>query len=262
MSESNVTLKNRDFKGSKLRCLMLTNSPQKQIARCLTELVQPLGAVDCELHNWMPGGFLQPSEARLGEEKLFLFHKDRESLTDWWLAAKGRANTPNWDLVASCKIEGKDGLILVEAKAHKSELNSGGKKVPDPESEGSRKNHERISAAIEEANRGLNAQSTGWKLSHKTHYQLCNRFAWSWKLASLGIPVILVYLGFLNADEMPVPFSSADEWSVAVREYSRGVVPDSAWGGKLVIGNTPIYPMIRSLDLKWVQFGDVAGGKR
>ena len=36
----------------------------------------------------------------------------------------------------------------------------------------------------------------------RNHYSLCNRVAWAWKLAQLGVPVVWVYLGFLNATEM------------------------------------------------------------
>ena len=31
---------------------------------------------------------------------------------------------------------------------------------------------------------------------------MSNRFAWAWKLASSSVPVVLIYLGFLRADEM------------------------------------------------------------
>lgn len=248
--DNRMTFQKRDLKGSRLRCLMLTSFPQKRIANCLTELIQPYGTVKHETDNWMPRGFLDPDEARLGETDMFLKPTVVASLTDWWLAVKPRANTPNWDLVATCTIEGKQGLILVEAKAHKSELNCGGKAKPT--SENGRNNHEHIHAAIEEANSSLNTQGSGWALSRDTHYQLCNRFAWSWKLASLGIPVVLVYLGFLNADEMPDPFPSADSWNDAVRAYSSGIIPDGAWESMLMVDKTPIYPIIRSLDLQFV----------
>jgi hypothetical protein len=42
----------------------------------------------------------------------------------------------------------------------------------------------------------------GWTLSRDSHYQLTNRFAWAWKLASMGVPVVLGYLGFQGAAEM------------------------------------------------------------
>lgn len=252
-SERRVALQERDLKGSRLRCLMLTGQPPGLAARCLTELVQPHGVVDSvdgKEQEWMPQGFLKPDEAKLGETERFLEGKHRKGLTDWWLDVKPGANTPNWDLVATSMIEGRRGLILVEAKAHKSELASAGKR--DPRTENGCKNHRRIGAAIEEANTSLNSQGPGWRLSRDTHYQLCNRFAWSWKLASMGIPVVLVYLGFLNADEMPNPFPSAGAWCDAVREYSNGIVPDGVWESKVMVGDTPIYPIIRSLDFQWV----------
>lgn len=206
----------------------------------------------------MPRGFLEPDEAKLGDAELFLNSQDRENLADWWLSVKPFANTPNWDLVATCHIEGRRGLLLVEAKAHQDELKTTGKGDPDPDSENSKKNHGRIAAAIDGANRRLNAQGSGWALSRDTHYQLCNRFAWSWKVASMGIPVVLVYLGFLNADEMPGPFPSAEAWREAVCEHSRGILPDGVWESRVMVGNTPVYPIIRSLDLQCVPFGNSA----
>ena len=62
------------------------------------------------------------------------------------------------------------------------------------------------------------------------HYQLSNRFAWLWKLASLGIPVVLLYLGFLNAQDMtddgPL-FRSEEEWTRAMKDHRRGAVDET-----------------------------------
>jgi hypothetical protein len=255
-SERTVTLQKRHLKGSRLRCLMLTSLARKQIARSLTELVQPYGVVDSDKDQWMPQGFLQSDEARLGEAELFLNPKQRKRVTDWWLAVQQRANTPNWDLVATCEVHGGQGLVLCEAKAHKSELASAGKSKPTTEN--GWKNHDHIGAAIEDANTSLNSLGSGWALSRDTHYQLSNRFAWTWKLASMGIPVLLVYLGFLNVDEMPDPFPCAATWRDGVEQYSDGIVPASVWESKVMVGNTPIYPIIRSLDLQWIPFGNSA----
>jgi hypothetical protein len=52
---------------------------------------------------------------------------------------------------------------------------------------------------------------------------MSNRFAWTWKLTECGIPVVLVYLGFLNASEMAdlgEPFSSQDSWEALVMTHS------------------------------------------
>ena len=74
----------------------------------------------------------------------------------------------------------------------------------------------------------------------------------------MGIPVVLAYLGFLNIDEMPDPFPSAAAWRNEVKEHSDGIVPASVWESKVTVGNTPIYPIIRSFDLQWIPFGNPA----
>jgi hypothetical protein len=150
--------------------------------------------------------------------------------------------TPNWDIASTCTIDGKRGLLLVEAKAHH-------KKLKQDDCCGARKNFERIGEAVRAANDGLNKVANGWNLSHKSHYQLCNRFAWSWKLTILGIPVVLVYLGFLNADEMSESFPDAQSWDNAVHNYARGFVPESVWGRKLMLDDAPIYPLILSMEI-------------
>ena len=99
----------------------------------------------------------------------------------------------------------------------------------------------------------------GWDLSQDSHYQLCNRFAWGWKIASLGVPVILVYLGFLNAEEMAdqgraVP-TRLIEWADTIRRHAHGIVPDRAWNTRLEINGTPMCALIRAVDLRWVPSG-------
>ncbi len=158
------------------------------------------------------------------------------------------ANTPNWDIASKCTIQGAEGLMLVEAKAHWKELSSSGK--PKPRTANGWENHEKIGVAIQEANTALNGIVSGWGLSRDSHYQLSNRFAWAWKLASMDVPVVLVYLGFLNADEMNNRgelFHTADDWDRAVRTHSAGVVPDKMWcEGPLDVGGTPLRAIIRS----------------
>ena len=65
-------------------------------------------------------------EPRLDRDCGFLAPGDQAQLRDWWLAVKGGANTPNWDLASTCRVEGKRGLLLVEAKAHTRELSDAG----------------------------------------------------------------------------------------------------------------------------------------
>ncbi len=235
-----VTFRRREFKGSRLRCLMATSVGRKDVAAFLNALVQPHATVSTD-DIWQPRGFVEGDEARLGEAAAFLNADQREVLTSWWLAVRERANTPNWDIVSTCQIDGRAGLVLVEAKAHAGELHRDGK------SEGNEKNDASIATAILEANAALGGPESGWNLCADAHYQLCNRFAWAWKVASLGVPVVLVYLGFLDADEMRTGLlRSADDWRACVLEHARPHVPAQAWEKSHPAGAASFVPIIRA----------------
>ena len=238
------------LRGSLLRCLALTGLPRPQAADLLTSLASPSGAVILpDTDFWMPRGLADYKETTLVYNDQFLSLDNRKALTSWWLIKVRSARLPNWDIASTCTIEGRKGLLLVEAKAHDQELSGAGKSAPT--SHNSKLNHERIGQAIAEANSGLNTVlKTDWNLTRDSHYQLCNRFAWSWKIASLGVPVALIYLGFLNAREMldqGRPFASASAWENCLRHYSGGIVPDEAWGNKFYITGTPVWFLIKSL---------------
>jgi len=224
----------------------------------LTNLVELDDVQVNEEDFWMPQGLPVPTddggwnrsritEAQLDKDDGLLSAEERKEVTNWWLAVlRGDPMTPNWDIACTATIEGRAGLILVEAKAHSGELDTKGKRPGNPD------NHAQIGAAIQEANRNLNAILPGWSLSRDSYYQLANRFAWSWKIASLGIPVILVYLGFLRVEEMRdrgEPFADQDVWENFVKEWSRGIVPDAAWNGSLRVQGAPLRPLLRSLEL-------------
>jgi hypothetical protein len=193
-------------------------------------------------------------EAKLGEAKTLLHASDRATLTSWWLVVSRNANTPNWDLASTCTIGGRRGLLLVEAKAHPLELHNAekGKSAPG-DSDNSRANHARIEQAIREARDGLQ-QATGmaWRISRDTHYQMSNRFAWAWKLAELGYPVVLIYLGFLRAADMgdlSIPFADEEEWAKLVRNHSETICPPDVWDRPAIVNGQPIHAVIRSRDL-------------
>ena len=184
----------------------------------LTELVHLPKVKVSPTDQWMPcgkpilttAGQWDPTpaaEARLDRDDGFVSSELQRQLRDWWLASNKGANTPNWDLASTCHIDGRKGLLLVEAKAHAAELSTAGKRLRKHSSLNSHANHQRIAEAIQQANAGLRRATGGsWNLSRDHHYQLSNRFAWAWKLATLGLPTVLVYLGFLEAEEMRAPF--------------------------------------------------------
>lgn len=238
-----VVFHRKELAGSRLRCLMATSLPDEQVRQFLNDLIGGHAVVEPG-HSWMPRGLLDPDEAMLGVTDRFLAENERKAVLDWWLAVSRNPVTPNWDLASECDVNGKPGLLLVEAKAHAKEL-----KPVDRCGATSRKNYDKIAAAVGAANDGLNLILPGWNLSHETHFQLCNRFAWAWKLAMLGRHIVLVYLGFLNADEMGhrgEPFRSSEAWSECVRAYAEGVVPASIWSKRIAIGSGSVLPLIRS----------------
>ena len=198
--------------------------------------------------HWMPEGFDQSEEAQLHQALRLLPPQDCEALGDWWLAVRSDdSQTPNWDIASTCTVGGYKGLLLVEAKAHTREL-----KERDRVG-GSLRNRTRIAECIEETNAEL-AEQTGlhWALSHEHRYQMANRFAWSWKLTELGYPVILVYLGFLRAEEMrrgreQTPFDSHAEWEGLVKAHSRLLFPEGVWDRQWVIHGQPFVPRVCSM---------------
>lgn len=252
-------------RGSFPRCLIVTDGEPGDVAHRLETLVSlPELRITANDH-WMPCGVPQrgpdgewdlspTAEAELGNATPFLTDEQRHAVTDWWLAENHTsARTPNWDIASTCTIEGKSGLLLIEAKAHDEELNaeSSGKRLDKNASARSIRNHASIGQAIAEANTELVIE-TGfpWTLDRDSHYQISNRFAWSWKLTALGFPVVLVYLGFLDADEMSdrgVPFSYHGAWEALVRSHNALGVPAEVWGQKLWLNGQVFVPLIRSM---------------
>ena len=247
MSGTLAQLSPRERRGSRLRCLLLTSGARQEVAGRLTALAAPWALVDPDLHQWMPNGLENRAEAKLGETSGLLSQEHRKVVTDWWLTVPEGANTPNWDIASTATIDGSKGLILVEAKAHVAEIKDDGKAQG-----GNAENQERIGKAIAAASKALNEVPPGWALSRDSHYQLANRFAWSWRIAFLGVPVVLVYLGFLNADEMRdqgAPLSDGQAWERLVKQHAVGTVPEAAWTDALMIGSTPLRALIRSIRL-------------
>ncbi len=231
-------LKDKSQRGSKPRCHLFADGGKAEVAGRLTALVKPYGSVTMA-DQWMPAGFDDVEEVQLHKPNTLIPDEMSLELKKWWFKVPGGL-APNWDIVSQCVVrsgsQAKRGLLLVEAKAHDAELEreAGDKKLRAGANCNSRHNHERIGRAIEEANVGLRSLTgdMGWSLSRDSCYQMANRFAWAWKLVSLGMPVVLVYLGFLDAIEMSDesnPFRRHAEWVECVKMHAIGKVPEEAW---------------------------------
>lgn len=254
--------------GSKPRCHRITQGTAEEVSARLTSLISPWGEVSANDH-WLPKGFIDISEAQLEKSDLIHDSEIKNCLKHWWLnIIHARASTPNLDIASTCSIGGKQGLLLVEAKAHRAELvnEEKGKKLSrelrKDASENSIRNHQQIEMCISEASRAL-SEETGlvWNISVHSHYQMANRFTWAWKLANLGFPVILVYLGFLNAAEMKlgtnrqqnVLFANHETWKDSVLGHSKGLFPSTAWEASWNVGGQSFIPLIRSVDIPYNQ---------
>lgn len=255
MNELLLRLKPKQRKGSKPRCHFLTHGSAEQVAERLTMLIAPWGSVAATDH-WMPQGFDVVDEAQLGTAtRLIPDEYQRKALLNWWLAVPRNAETPNWDIASTCMIDSKPGLLLVEAKAHDAELRheERGKELKPSATSNSRSNHVCIGACIHEANLAL-SQATGlpWNLSRDRCYQMSNRFVWAWKLNELGMPVILVYLGFLDCQEMlktnQLPFAKPEEWEQFVKAHSATLFPPQVWDRRWPVHGQGLIPIIRTLN--------------
>jgi hypothetical protein len=238
-------LRSNEQRGSKPRCHFLTDGSKGEVARRLTALISSRTQIIAADHR-MPAGFDATEEAQLDRaEDIVRSPEHRGILRDWWLAEPTpRSKTPTWDIVSTCSIDGRPGLLLIEAKAHERELINElcGKRFDE---HSSRANHSKIAGAIAEANEGLRlATGWDWRLSSTSCYQISNRFAWAWKLCTLGYPVVLVYLGFIGATDMAKSFKTSDQWHSSVKGHSSALFPPEVWGSSISIDGATMTPLI------------------
>jgi len=237
------------YRGSRKHVLDWTGRPS--FLEDLAALLAPVPIAFPADALFMPRGVDSPDEARLERFGPQLIDDGSlwTDLEDWWLCHKAGANTPNWDVAAGCMLEGVPGILLVEAKANWPELGTGGKLLSSDSSARSRDNHERIGAAIDEASRGWQSVGADVSITRDTHYQLANRLAFTWRLASLGIPTVLLYLGFTGdagIGDAGAPFVDDDDWQRAFAEYARDAWPVELLGRRLDVEGTPAWVVSRS----------------
>ncbi len=236
-------------RGSRKHILDWTSTPDFP-----KEFIELIGLSDCRLSRsmvWQPKGYIEPEEACLEDcgDRFIPGTNCWKELAAWWLVHRGGANKPNWDLVVACDIAGKPGLALVEAKAHERELDWAGKRHRSGISTNSDDNHEQIGKAIAEASLALSKIVPGVNISRDSHYQLANRLAYSWKIASMGIPVILVTLGFTGDEgikDVGIPLRDHIHWEAVMRTYTEGILPEGFVDRPLNCGKSYMRMLVRS----------------
>lgn len=183
---------------------------------------------DIDVH--IPKGYADPKEMELRDfgPKYVPELIDWSTIRKWW--PDYPAKSPQWDLLITCTIDNRKGLVLVEAKANEAELDWKPKSLQEKASQKSIQNHQQIRKCITEARKSLNENISGVNINLDSHYQLANRIAFAWKLAQCGMPVVLLYLGFLGdtgiADVGP-PFRDNNHWQRVMGAYIHGVLPQS-----------------------------------
>ncbi len=238
------------YRGSRKHVIDWTGRPS-----FLGELRQTIGSLPLSIGGrfaWMPRGADNPTEARLEEfgPKWIPDLPAWIEIQSWWLRYRRRANTPNWDIAVGCQVDQRPGLILVEAKANWPELGIGGKKLPRNASQRSRENHEHIGHAIDQACLGWQGIDKRVRFTRDSHYQLANRLAFTWKLASLGFPIVLLYLGFTGDEglraEVGPPFSNDEDWRKAFAEYIQDIFPTDLLDKRVEFNQAPVWVIARS----------------
>lgn len=234
------------------------------VAARLTQLIGRPDAIVTPDDRWMPRGLpiLKPDqtwdvtrtqEAKLDQPNDLITATESKAVSEWWLPNTRNANTQNLDIASTCKVSGKDGVLLVEAKAHAKELAEAerGKELKINASDDSFANHLQIGRAISDAAARLQ-RATGLpcSISRDQRYQMSNRFALASKLTELGYAVVLVYLGFLNAREMAqgALLTSEEHWLKLVTRHSAVLFPDEVWNTEWNLNGQPFVPLVRSLE--------------
>lgn len=197
----------------------------------------------------MPAGWTDRDEARFGKASGTLLDADESrTILDWWLAKSSGANVPNWDLACSALFDGDQrALVLVEAKAHVQEFtaSASGKSTGNPQNDYS------IGRAIDEAAADLLQRGHTVGISRDRWYQFSNRVAFAWKLASEGLPTVLIYLGFhgdLGISDIGKPIRNDDQWRELVVSTlnSEGIFPAGLWEQRIDTGGAPLWVLVRS----------------
>lgn len=217
------------FTGSAKHVLKLIDSPK--FLTTINKILTPFDAVLKDKKTIQPKGIIDYSEYAL--QHYINNHKLANTFPNlanfnfnsWWNPRGGKA--PTWDMISLCKLNGKDALLLVEAKAHVSELDTNGKRVIANPTTGSIENLTNIENRIKEACDDLNCTNNGFIISINTHYQLSNRLAFSWKLNQLNIPVVLLYIGFTGDNYFNDCFTDYNHWEQQFKIYLQDVVPFS-----------------------------------
>lgn len=237
------------YRGSRKHMLDWVSTPL-----FLPEILGIAQPVECRVtasSRWRPIGYADSSEARLETFGPDVMPSGEvwPALRSWWLKHEKGANTPNWDIALHCLVEGTPGLVLVEAKANEPELGATGKSRVKNPSEKSDQNRDHIGAAIAEARTALAPQYPGICIDRDKSYQLSNRIAFAWKLASLGVPTVIIYLGFTGDSgiaDVGRPFRDEQDWRDVFARHLNELCPSPFAEQRIQVGPASFWILPRA----------------
>jgi hypothetical protein len=113
-------------------------------------------------------------------------------------------------------------------------------------------NRSKIEEAINQARREINEAIAPNEISISMEkcYQLSNRVAHAWWLANQGIPVVLMYLGFLKCEEMKANgelFGEHSKWKDCFKDYASKVGVDNILGKWVDCGKSGFKLIVKSI---------------
>ena len=105
--------------------------------------------------------------------------------------------------------------------------------------------------AIQQASVGITNSGYLNSISRDRCYQLSNRVAHAWWLANEGIPVVLLYLGFLNVQNMNngknILFQSPMDWDNCFLTHAKKVGVDALVNQNVVVGKSHFQLLVKSI---------------
>lgn len=195
----------RAFAGSQKQLQTCVNEREREFSKKVLGALNPPPVSGADLRWVSPlagDGFKEYQDAEFLARLDLGAHAD--ALREFW--PKGG---PCWDALALVTGCVPQGVVLVEAKSHISEMESDCT-AKDPASKA------RIEASLAATKRRLGVDSgVDWM---KGHYQAANRYAHVLFLRELGVPAWLVNIYFTGDKRSK---TSADEWRAALTEVRK-----------------------------------------
>lgn len=106
--------------------------------------------------------------------------------------------------------------------------------------------------AIQEANERWQQIDPRVNVTRETRLQLANRLAFTWKLGMVGIPTVLVYLGFTRDDgirDVGTSYPDGTDWARAFGECAEGRFSAELWGKRADLGPAPVWVVVEGREV-------------